>query len=82
MTAAASYWYFEHTTKGWFYEIQVTRNLFGGWLILKHNGGRVSKGRLMTENYEDKTSCQKRLLSLLAHRQRARGYALKDMRFY
>ena len=79
---AAPYWYFEHATKGWFYEIHVTKNLFGGWIILKHNGGHIGKGRLMTENYETEEICQKRLLNLLAHHQQARGYALKDMRFY
>lgn len=82
MSAEQSYWYFEHTKKKWFYEIHVTRNLFGGWLILKHNGGTAGKGRLMTENYDDAPSCAERLLKLLAHRQQARGYYLKDMQFF
>jgi len=56
-----------------FYNLNISPDIFGGWLLVREYGRVGSPGRLLTNWFETQTACQKALESLLLCKKR-RGY--------
>jgi predicted DNA-binding WGR domain protein len=56
-----------------FYAMQVTRDLFGGWALLREWGRVGSPGRMRADAFADEAAARV-ALERLARRKRKRGY--------
>jgi len=56
-----------------FYNLGISPDLFGGWLLIREYGRVGSPGQLLTNWFETQDACQTALAKLLLQKQR-KGY--------